>query len=172
MSMMHPKLRFQPYLLRLAGLLVCAAILVLLVPTQAESVQDSQMSECTDRAIPIGFTDYDEGEPSLKVSQLDPRRQLATWTRDVSRKGERNRSINGQIILAQRDLNGKWSEELLADSGFDSWIDTSPNGAAYVSYVGGGSFVRRVTPGHPAGEPQPVRADDHPAIAVDQRNHD
>lgn len=125
--------------------------------------------ECTDYAQPIGGTRADEGEPSLKMPQRSPRRLVATWTRDTSVERPVD-VIQGQIVLAQRDPGGAWSEEVLADLGADSWIDTSPNGAAYVSYIDWNRFpaVRRVVPGHPAGPPHLAPAGDHPAVAVDQ----
>lgn len=130
-------------------------------------------SRCADAAQPIGVTPADESEPAL-VATPDGRRLLATWTRHPRAGGVRTGSqprVQGEIVLAQRDPRGNWSEEPLASWGFDPWIDVSPRGVAYGSAItDSGVLVYSVVPGRsPKQLGVPKGGGDHPALAVDQR---
>ena len=175
MSMMHPRLSIQPYLLRLVGLLVLAATLVLLVPTQAESVQNSHITACSDRATNISFSQEADGEPVLVTDPIKPRRQIAAWTSNILPPGGGRRPITGAIMLAQRDEMGRWTREVVSSEYGDPWLDISSTGTAYLSYIeapNGDTNLHRVVPGNPAGpDLDPPLTADHPAIAVDQRSY-
>lgn len=132
-------------------------------------------SNCSDRAELLTGPTSNDGEPSVKAFQDGSGRLVASWTSDDTASG--TSPIQGSTVLAQRDSNGVWAEEIVSPplSG-DSWIDTSPDGAAYISYIrlqndDLETFTRRVLPGQPAGpEIKTPFFLDHPAIALDQRD--
>lgn len=143
-------------------------------------------SGCHDRALPIGTSWGDDGEPSLRTDPVDPRRLVASWTKDYGRPGKVAHAsagipsptspILGSVVLAQRDADGMWSRQVVSAEGGDTWLDFSAKGTAYLSYIGSPNVglamqLRRVIPGQPAGPPltPPFTWWDHPAVAVDQR---
>lgn len=146
--------------------------------------------ECRDRAIPIGRSPLGDGEPVIKTDPTDPNRALAAWTAHATWPSPRSQSvpttpIAGALTLALR-TGEDWSFKVIGPKTErfywgDAWIDFSPAGRAYVTYLSvdlGQAEIqrklhlRRVNPAqHDIGEelPNPFYMD-HPAIAVDQED--
>lgn len=138
-------------------------------------------AQCVDNAVPIAGNRNNKGEPSIKVTQgRQDRWKLATWTEEAS--GSES-PISEKVVLAQLGPDGKRLQETLAHDYYgDAWLDTSPSGDAYVSYMTlSGSTgtpdtastnvqIRHINPGHAADAalPAPPGMFDHPSIAVDQ----
>lgn len=161
--------------------------------------------QCRDGAARIAAGPWDSGEPSVRAIPNAPGRLVASWQADPgepappgsaalnwprpdvvsgpARSARQPTDLETRItfswllvVLAQRDAQGNWIKQGVG-MGRDPWLDVSPSGVAYVSYVdlvrGPYAMVRRVIPGKRASRrialPLP-NFPDHPSLAADQRS--
>lgn len=151
-----------------------------LIKAQALNASDISGQPCQNGELLAG-SERDQGEPSLKFFQKSGQAFVASWTED-DYPGDDASPIAGHVRVAIRSEHGRVEKALGPVAGLsgDSWLDTSPKGSAYISYIGGfgvrgelthsGVYVQRILPDGKVRQMGKVPVGDHPAMAVDQHN--